>query len=88
MQPHVYLHAARGREALQAALALKGLDTSVRFHVCGEGALHCKSSEALFALERLFVGVDANVANKVTRFLELFAAVWTAMPANTIFLPD
>ena len=88
MQTHVYFHAARSGEALQTALTLKGLDTRVRFHVCCEGTLDSKSSEALFALERLLVGVDADVANEIAGLLELFGAVWTAMPANTILLSD
>lgn len=88
MQTHVYLHAARSGEALQTALTLKGLDTRVRFHMCCEGTLDSKSSEALFALERLLVGVDADVANKITGLLELLGAVWAAVPANTILLPD
>lgn len=88
MQSHVYLHAARSGEALQTALTLKGLDTRVRFHMCSEGTLDSKSSEALFALERLLVGVDTNVANKVAWFLELLGAVWAAMPPNTILFPD
>lgn len=71
MQTHVYLHATRSGEALEAALTLKGLDTRVRFHVCCEGTLDSKSPEALFALERLLMSVDANVANKVAGFLEL-----------------
>ena len=88
MQPHVYLHAARSGEALQTALTLEGLDTRVRFHMCREGALDGKSSEALFAFERLLVGVDADVANKVTGFLELLGAVWADMPAYTVLFPD
>lgn len=88
MQTHVYLHAARSGEALQTALTLKGLDTRVRFHMCCEGTLNSKSSEALFALERLLVGVDADVANEIAGLLELLGAVRAAMPANTILLPD
>lgn len=88
MQTHVNFHAARSGEALQTALTLKGLDTRVRFHVCGEGALDSKSSEALFALERLLVRVDANVADKIAGLLELLGAVWAAVPANAILLSD
>lgn len=88
MQPHVHFHAARGGEALQTALTLKGLDTRVRLHMCCEGALDSKSSEALFALERLLVGVDAYVPNKVTGLLKLLGAVGASMPANAILLPD
>lgn len=88
MQTHVYFHAARSGEALQTALTLKRLDTRVRFHVCCEGALDSKGSEALFTLERLLVGVDADVANKVAGLLELLGAIWAAMPANAILLPD
>lgn len=88
MQTHVYFHAARSGEALQTALALKRLDARVRFHVCCEGALDSKSSEALFALERLLVGVDADVANEIAGLLELLGAIWTAMPADPILLPD
>lgn len=88
MQTHVYFHAARSGEALQTALTLKGLDTRVRFHVCCEGALDSKSSEALFALERLLVSVDADVADEVAGFLELLGAVWAAMPADAVLLPD
>lgn len=58
------------------------------FHVCCEGALDSKSSEALLALERLFVGVDANVADKVAGLLELLGAVQTAVPANAVLFPD
>lgn len=88
MKSHVYFHAARGGEALQTALTLERLDTRVCFHVCCEGALNSKSSEALFALKRLLMGVDADVANKITGLLELLGAIRTAMPANAIFLPD
>lgn len=84
----MHLHAARSGEALEAALALEGLDAGVRFHVCGECALHRKGSVALFTLERLLMGVDANMPDKVARFFELFGTVWTAVPANTIFLAD
>lgn len=58
------------------------------FHVCCEGALDSKSSEALLALERLFVGVDADVADEIARLLELLGAVQTAVPANTVLFPD
>ncbi len=88
MQTHVYFHAARSGEALQTALTLKGLDTRVRFHVCCEGALDGKSSEALFALERLLVRVDADVANEIAGLLELLGAVRAAVPANAVLLPD
>lgn len=88
MQSHVDLHAARGGETLQAALTLEGLDARVSFHVCCEGTLDSKSSEALFALERLLVGVDADVANEVAGLLELLGAVRTAVPANTVLLSD
>lgn len=88
MQTHVYFHAARSGEAFQTALALKRLNACVRFHVCCEGALDSKSSEALFALERLLVGVDADVANKIAGLLELLGAIWTAMPADAILFPD
>lgn len=88
MEPHVHLHAARCGEALQTALTLKRLDSRMSFHMCCEGTLDSKSSEALFALERLLVRVDADVANKVAGLLELLGAVWAAMPANAIFLPD
>lgn len=88
MQPHVYLHAARSGKALQTALTLKGFDTRVSFHMCREGAFDSKSSEALFALERLLMRVDADVANKVAGFLELLGAVWATVPANTVLLPD
>lgn len=84
----MHLHAARSGEALKTALALKGLDTRVCFHVCREGALDGKSPEALFALERLLVCVDADVADKIAGLLELLRAVWAAVPANAILLPD
>lgn len=88
MQTHVYLHAARSGEALEAALTLEGLDTRVRFHMCCEGALDSKRSEALFALERLLVSVDADMANKVAGLLELLGAVRAAVPADAVLLPD
>lgn len=88
VQPHVHFHAAWGGEALQAALTLEGLDARVCLHVRCEGALHCESSEALLALERLLVGVDANVADEVAGLLELLGAVGAAMPANTVLFPD
>lgn len=88
MQPHVHFHAARCGEALQTALALKGLDARVCFHVCCERALHGESSKALLALERLLVGVDADVAHKVTGLLEFLGAIWTAVPADAVLLPD
>lgn len=88
MQTHVYLHATRSGEALEAALALKGLDARVRFHMCCEGTLDSKSSEALFALERLLVSVDADVADEVAGFLELLGAVRAAVPADAVLLPD
>lgn len=84
----MYFHAARSGEALQAALALERLDACVRFHVRREGALDSKSPETLFALERLFVRVDADVADEVAGLLELFGAIWTAMPANAVLFPD
>ena len=88
MQTHVYLHAARSGKALEAALTLKGLDARVRFHVCCEGTLDSERSEALFALERLLVSVDADVADKVAGLLELLGAVWAAVPADAVLLPD
>lgn len=88
VQPHVNLHAARRGEALVAVLTLKRLDARVSFHMCCEGALDSKRSEALFTLKGLLMGVDADVSDKVTGFLELLGAVWAAMPANAIFLPD
>lgn len=88
MQPHVYFHAARSGKALQTALTLEGLDTRVSFHMCREGTLDSESSEALFALERLLVRVDADVTNKVAGFLELLGAVRAAVPAHTILLPN
>lgn len=88
MQTHVYFHAARSGEALQTALTLEGLDARVRFHVRCEGALDGEGSEALFALERLLVGVDADVADEITGLLELLGAVRAAMPADAVLLPD
>lgn len=88
MQTHVHFHAARSGEAFQTALTLKRLDARVRFHVCRECALDGKGSEALFALERLLVGVDADVANKIAWLLELLGAIWAAVPADAILLPD
>lgn len=88
MKTHVYFHAARSGEALQTALALERLDTRVRFHVCCEGALDSKSSEALFALERLLVRVDADVADEITGLLELLGAIGTAVPANAVLFPN
>lgn len=88
MQPHVNFHASRRGETLQTALTLEGLNTSVCFHMCRESTLHSKRSETLFTLERLLVGVDADVADKVTWFFELFGAVRAAMPANTVLFPD
>lgn len=88
MQTHVYFHAPRSGEALQTALTLERFDTRVRFHVCCEGALHSKSSEALFALERLLVGVDADVPHQIAGLLELLGAIWAPMPADAILLSD
>lgn len=88
METHVYFHAARSGETLQAALALERLDARVRFHVRREGALDGKSPETLFALERLFVCVDADVADQVAGLLELLGAVWTAVPADAVLFPD
>lgn len=88
MQPHVHFHAARCGEALQTALALEGLDARVCFHVCRERALHGEGSKALLALERLLVGVDADVAHQVAGLFEFLGAVRAAMPADAIFLPD
>lgn len=88
MQAHVYFHAAGSGEALQTALALERLDTRVRFHVCCEGALDSKSSEALFALERFLVRVDADVADEIAGLLELLGAIGTAVPANTVLFPN
>lgn len=58
------------------------------FHVCCEGALDSKSSEALLALERLFMGVDADVTDEIAGLLELLGAVQTAVPANAVLFPD
>lgn len=88
MQTHVNLHAAGGGEALETTLALEGLDARVRLHVGGESTLHSEGPEALLALEGLFVGVDADVTHQVARLLELLGAVWAAVPAHTILLPD
>lgn len=88
MQTHVYFHAPRSGEALEAGLTLKRLDARVRFHVRREGALDGKGSEALFALERLLVGVDADVAHQIAGLLELLGAIRTAMPADAVLLPD
>lgn len=88
MQPHVHLLASRCGEALQAVLALEGFHTCVCLHVCCEGALNGKGPETLLALERLLMGMDADMANQVTRLLELLGAVRTAVPANAIFFPD
>lgn len=88
MQTHVYFHATRSGEALEAGFTLKRLDTRVRFHVRREGALDGEGSEALFALERLLMGVDADVAHQITGLLELLGAIRTSMPADTILFPD
>lgn len=88
METHVHFHAARSGEAFQTAVALERLDTRVRFHVCCEGALDSKSSEALFALERLLVRVDADVADEIAGLLELLGAIGTAVPANTVLFPN
>lgn len=58
------------------------------FHVCCEGALHSKSPEALFALERLLVRVDADVADQIAGLLELLGAIGTAVPANAVLFPN
>lgn len=88
MQSHVHLHAARSGEALETALTLEGLDTRMRFHMCCQGAFNSKSPKALFALERLLVGVDADVSDKVAGFLELFGAVGAAMQTNPILFSN
>lgn len=88
MQTHVYFHASRSGEALEAGLTLKRLDTRVRFHVRREGALDGEGSEALFALERLLMGVDADVAHQIAGLLELLGAIRTAMPADAVLFPD
>lgn len=88
MQSHVYLHAAGSREALQAAMALKRLDASVSFHMGCECTIDSKCSEALFALKRFLMGMDADVADEVAGFLKFFGAVRASMPADAIFLPD
>lgn len=88
METHVYFHAARSREAFQAALALERLDARVCFHVCCERALDSKSSEALFALERLLVCVDADVADEIAGLLELLGAIGTAVPADAVLFPN
>lgn len=84
----MYFHAARSGEALQTALTFKRLDTRVRFHVRCEGALDSKGSEALLALERLLVRVDADVADEIAGLLELLGAVGTAVPANAVLFPN
>lgn len=84
----MYFHAARRGKALQTALALERLDTRVCFHVCCEGALDSERSEALLALERLFMGVDADVADQIAGLLELLGAIRAAVPANAVLFPD
>lgn len=84
----MHFHASRSGEALEAGLTLERLDASVRFHVRREGAFDCEGPEALFALERLLVGVDADVAHQIAGLLELLGAIRTAMPADAILLPD
>lgn len=48
--------------------------------VCSQCALHSKGSETLITLVWLFMRMDANMADKVTWFLELFCAEYTLMP--------
>lgn len=84
----MYFHASRSGEALKTGLTLERLDTSVCFHVRCEGALHGERSEALFALERLLMGVDPDVAHQIAGLLELLGAIRTAVPADAILFPD
>lgn len=75
-------------EALQAVLALEGLDARVRLDVRSEGALHRKGPEALRALERLLMRVNADVAHEVTGLPELLGAVGTHVPPDPVLLAD
>lgn len=81
-------HAPRRGEAFHAKLTLKGFDARVDLHVCRQGALDSKRTEALLALVGFLVSVNADMTHQITGFLELFGAVWTAMPSYTILLPD
>ena len=51
-------------------------------------ALHGKGPETLWTLEGLLVGVDADVAHKVTGLPELLCAVGTHMPPYPVLLTN
>lgn len=84
----MHFEAPGGGEALQAVLALEGLDARVRLDVRSQGALHRKGPEALRAFERLLVRVDADVAHEVTGLPELLGAVGTHVPPDAVLLAD
>lgn len=88
MQADVHFEAPRRGEALQAVLALEGLDARVRLDVRGQGALHGEGPEALRALEGLLVRVDADVAHQVAGLAELLGAVGTHVPPDPVLLAD
>lgn len=88
VQTLMNFHAPRRGEAFHAELTRKSFDASVDLHMCRKGALDRKCAEALLALVGLLVSVNADMTHQITGFLELFGAVWTAMPSHTILLPD
>lgn len=88
MQAGVHLEAARGGEALQAVLALEGLDARVGLDVRRQRALHGERPEALRTLEGLLMRVDADVAHQVAGLPELLGAIGTHMPPYPVLLAN
>lgn len=58
------------------------------FDVSSQRALHSKGPETLWTLEGLLVGVDADVAHKVTGLPELLCAVGTHVPPYPVLLTN
>lgn len=82
------LHAPRCRKTLLAVLTLEGFNACVDLHVSGQSALDRKGTETLLALVRFLMSVNADVTHQITRLFELFGAVRTTVPPDTILLPD
>ena len=84
----MHLETALGGEHLVAHLTLELLQPHVCLHMGRQRALDREGAVALGALVRLLVGVDADVADEVTRLLELLRAVGALVPPDAVDLPQ
>ena len=86
MKPVMYPQTSHSCKQFIARVTLEFLDPDMRPLMCSERTLHSERSETLYTFIRLLVGVDANVANKIGRFLEFLGAVLTLMPSDAVCL--